>query len=581
MIGTDQAPRRPAATTLTPLYLALCAPGLAVLCYWAIGYFGRTWSVVTFPFGYDYGEAPELNRALAVANLHTFYPFWNTPPYQMANYTPLYSVLNGLFVRFLGLQFQSGRAIAWGCGLLFCAGLSWLAWREARTALAPLVTVLLWFSSHYVWNWTPLGREDELAMVFSLAGLIVFYEGIVRPRSLQTKRGAVGASPAAVDRAGRPVPVQILWLTGVLFLAAIYTRQTTIEAGVACAVYLLVIRPRLGLSFVALSALAAGVIFVVLDAVTQGAFYLNIVTGNRNLFHWSRVISLGHEFWSNYQAAALLAGFFVVTQVILRRQHVFTLWLLATFAVAITAGKEGAADNYFLLPWGAISLCAGLAVGRLQGWSVWLWRRPRPLVVATRPLAILLPVLAGFLLLLHAQLTFHLPYQGQFSASTVDGVGKHGLNGILRRATDSGWYRRLLPGELAPRVLEGQYGYRYKPTLSASDRQEQARLDALVAAAPGDVFDEDITHVLPAGKRIYIQPFEFAEESHLGQWDQRPFLRSVEQGQFGLVVTTKQLAPDLQFSRYTPQMAAALAANYCLTAQTSNYFVYRPCNGGH
>ncbi|HEV7214859.1 MAG TPA: hypothetical protein VGP33_07005, partial [Chloroflexota bacterium] len=110
--------------------------------------------------------------------------------------------------------------------------------------------------------------------------------------------------------------------------------------------------------------------------------------------------------------------------------------------------------------------------------------------------------------------------------------------------------------------------------------QEQQQIVAMVAAAPGDVYDEDMTHVLSAGKRIYIQPFEFAQEALLGQWDQRPFLVSVERGQFSLVITTKQLQPNLKFERYTPQMAAALTANYCLATQTSNYFVYRPCNGG-
>jgi hypothetical protein len=549
-----------------------------VLLTWAVDYVGRSWSVLTFPYGYDYGEAPELQRALDVVHGQTFYTFWSMPPYHMANYPPLYSVVNGLFMRFLGVQFQSGRAIAWVCGLLFCAGLGWLAWREARTILAPVVTVLLWFSSQYVWNWTPLGREDELAMLLSLGGLIVFYEGVIRARPSPSARMRAD-SPSGAGAASRPRSMKPVWLAAGLFLAAIYTRQTTIEAAAACALYLLAVRPRLGLAFIAVNTLAGGLIFAALDVLTGGAFYLNVVTGNKNLFHWSRVAMLGHQFWSYYQAAAVLAGFYLVTQLLLRRQQVFTLWLLVTFAVAVTAGKEGAADNYFLQPWAAVSLCAGLAVGRLLGWSVWLWRR-RSLAALARPIAVVPPLVAGFLLLLHAQLTFHLPYQGQFRTTTVDTVGAHGLNGLLRRATETAWYLRLLPAELPPRVLEGQYGYRYKPSLGASARQEQAQVDALVAAAPGDVFDEDMTHVLLAGKQIAIQPFEFSQEAQLGQWDPRPFLRRIDQGEFGLVVTTKRLASDLQFERYTPQMATALAANYCLEWQTNTYFVYRPCPGG-
>jgi hypothetical protein len=571
----------PGAARLTPLYVLCCLPGSLVLLYWAFCYVGRSWSVLTFPFGYDYGEAPELNRALAVAHLQPFYPFWTYPPYQMANYTPLFSVLNGIFVRLAGAQFQSGRAIAWVCGLLFCAGLAWLAWREGETWLAPVVTSLLWFCSNYVWNWTPLGREDELAMLFSVAGLIAFYEGGVRAPQVALARPATRARRHG--RAGKAPLLRgtrYLWLAGVLYLAAIYTRQTTIEAAAAAGIYLLIRRPRLGVAVVLLFGLTAGLIFVLLDAATRGAFFLNVITGNRNLYHWQRVITVGHQFWTYYQGAAILAGFYALTQLVSRRHQLFVLWLLLTFAVAATVGKEGAADNYLLLPWGAVSLTAGLAVSRAACWSSRLWKGRLPVLLLSRPVALLLPLLIGFLLLLQAQLTFHLPYQGQFDRSTVDFAGRQGVNGLIRRWTESGWYRRLLPGEPTPAALEGNYGYLYKPSLGAFDRLEQQQIVAMIAAAPGDVYDEDMTHVLSAGKRIYIQPFEFAQEALLGPWDQRPFLASIDRGRFSLVITTKQLRANLKFERYTPQMAAALTANYCLDTQTSNYFVYRPCNGG-
>ncbi|HEV7216602.1 MAG TPA: hypothetical protein VGP33_15945, partial [Chloroflexota bacterium] len=450
----------PAGSRSTPVYAVCCLPGALVLLYWAFCYVGRSWSVLTFPYGYDYGEAPELSRALAVAHLQPLYPFWTTPPYLMANYTPLFSIVNGIFVRLFGPQFLSGRAIAWVCGLLFCAGLAWLAWREGKTWLAPVVTVLLWFCSNYVWNWTPLGREDELAMLFSIAGLIAFYEGGVRasqdapaqPATSGSRRGRAGRAP-------RLRGTRYLWLAGVFFLAAIYTRQTTIEAAAAAGIYLLIRRPRLGVAFVLIFGLAAGLIFVLADAATNGAFYLNVITGNRNLYHWQRVVMVGHQFWTYYQGAAILAGFYALTQLVSRRHQVIVLWLLLTFAVAATVGKEGAADNYLLLPWGAVSLTAGLAVSRAACWSRRLWQFRLPIPLVSRPVALLLPLAVGFLLMLQAQLAFHLPYQGQFDRSTVELAGRQGVNGLIRRWTDTGWFRRLLHGEPAPAVLEGNYGY--------------------------------------------------------------------------------------------------------------------------
>lgn len=536
-------------------YGILCLPALAVLLYWTVSYVRRAWSIVTFPFAYDYGESPELDRAIAVAHGRSFYHFWNQPPYHMANYTPLFSILNGLFVAVLGPQYQSGRAIAWVSSLLFCAGLAWLAWRESRTLLAPAITTLLWFSSHDVWDWTPLGREDELAMLCSLVGLLIFYEGVVRKRD----------------------PEHGWWQSLFWFVAAIYVRQTTVEATFASGVYLLATRPRRGVAFLAIFGLAGATIFALLDIVTGGAFYLNVVTGNLNVFSWPRVLFLAAQFWRYGQGALLLATCSMVGQIVRRRHQLLVLWLLATFAVAITGGKDGAAENYQLLPWAATSLAAGVGVADLRELSLWLWKR-RPIPSATSALAVALPVLVGLVLLLQAQLTFHLPYDGRWSPVTFERSSAHGIGRLLREWTETGWYRWVLPWEPPPAVLEKDSGLLYKPLAGPSDWQQQATLNRLVAATPGDVLDEDMTHLLLAGKRIYIQPFEFSEEARLGQWDQRPFVQSIADRYFGLVILTVRLRPGLRMQRFTRPMLAALGQDYCLSERVGRYFVYHPCH---
>jgi len=524
-----------------------------LLLLWAILYAQRSWSVLSFPFGYDYGETPELDRAVAVAHGHLFYNFWTTPPYQMANYTPLFPLLNGLFVHYFGIQYQSGRGIAWTCGLLFCAGLGWLAWRASGRLLPPAVTVLLWFSSHYVWDWTPLGREDELAMLLSVAGLIIFYEGAVR----RQREAAV-------------------WLAFPCFFLAMYARQTTIEAAVACSLYLLFKRPALAVRFIAALVLLSGATFALLDAGTHGAFYLNIVTGNLNRFSWARVVFMGKQFWQYYQVAALLAALYVLTQAALRRQQLFTLWLVLTLAVSVTVGKLGAAENYGLLPWGAVSLAAGLGVGRLRDGADWLWRRAHGRL-PLRAVALATALIAGLALLLQAQLTYRTIYYDRWTTSTFLAGASQGLPLVVRRLTDTGWYTRLIRQEPSPPDLEGNYHNLYKATLGLSDRQEQAALDPLAAGTPGDVLDEDMTHTLLSGKQVYLQPFEFSEEARAGRWDQQPLLEAIRQQRFALVIMTYELSPQLQIERFTPQMIEALSANYCEVSRTIHYFVYDPC----
>src|SRR5688572_6202434 len=87
-------------------------PALAVFAWHAVQLLRHSAEVVAFPFQIDYGEAPELNRALLLARGQQIYVDVSTPPYQMANYTLLYPALVSLFVRFTGPEFWPGRSLA-------------------------------------------------------------------------------------------------------------------------------------------------------------------------------------------------------------------------------------------------------------------------------------------------------------------------------------------------------------------------------------------------------------------------------------------------------------------------------------
>ena len=71
-------------------------PPLALLLVQAVASVEHLWGVVRFPYQLDYGEAPELNRALRLARGEPIYVDWSDPPYQMANYTPLYPAVVSL-----------------------------------------------------------------------------------------------------------------------------------------------------------------------------------------------------------------------------------------------------------------------------------------------------------------------------------------------------------------------------------------------------------------------------------------------------------------------------------------------------
>src|SRR5687768_16162619 len=178
------------------------APALLIFTTPALAFLEHGARIVTFAYQIDYGEVPELNRALLLARGQQIYVDPSALPYQMANYTPLYPALVSLFVRFTGPDFFPGRAISLAATLV-SAGLLAVT---VRALGAPMVgatlAALLWLAQHPVWRWGAYQRVDPLAVGLELAALTFFCAGWVRTRQ-----------PWAV------------WLSVPLFLAAAFTRQ--------------------------------------------------------------------------------------------------------------------------------------------------------------------------------------------------------------------------------------------------------------------------------------------------------------------------------------------------------------------
>jgi hypothetical protein len=170
-----------------------------------------------------------------------------------------------------------------------------------------------------------------------------------------------------------------LWLRGgfrrhapfVLFGLAFYTRQTTLVAPAAVLASLLIDRERRRDLPRALAAFA-GPVLAVLFAITvasRGQAWLHLfpyaAAADYDLLHMAR--------W--YGSFLLLASPLVLLALaglVLRPRAFFsgpnlpfTLFWLASLAALSTIAKEGAAQNYFVEPYVATLLMAGLALGVL------------------------------------------------------------------------------------------------------------------------------------------------------------------------------------------------------------------------
>src|SRR5688500_2582117 len=138
---------------LAPIVLWLVyAPPLLVFAPHALSYLQHGARIAAFPYQVDYGEAPELNRALLLARGQQIYVDPTSPPYQMANYTPLYPVLVSLFVRFTGPEFWPGRSLAL-VSTLASAGLLGVTLRALGAPWVGIaVAAALWLSPHPRWQ---------------------------------------------------------------------------------------------------------------------------------------------------------------------------------------------------------------------------------------------------------------------------------------------------------------------------------------------------------------------------------------------------------------------------------------------
>ena len=326
-------------TRLAPLALWLVyAPPLALFTLHALLFIAHGWRIATFPFQIDYGEAPELNRALLLARGQQIYVDPSSPPYQMANYTPLYPALASLFVRFTGADFFPGRAISLAATL----GSAGLLAVTARALGAPMVgaslAALLWLAQPPVWRWGAYQRVDSLAVALELAALTLFCAGWVRAR----RQWAV-------------------WLSLPLFLAAAFTRQTVAAGALACLLYLVFVRPRLALSAGAVCLFAGLSLCGALLALSDGWFWWHVVEGNLNRWSWSIFLHYWQPWWDLWWWAFALGGSVLLVLILSRRSLVPLLYLAASAATALTMGKIGSNVNYLLQLCAALALACGLA----------------------------------------------------------------------------------------------------------------------------------------------------------------------------------------------------------------------------
>lgn len=425
-------------------------------------------SIIRFPFGVDYGEAPLMDQASRIQNRATLYKSnINEPPYIIANYPPLYptwvAATNAIFKIPL---FQAGRISSVFFSLVSGVLIGLFTSRLTENKWCGVFSAAIFWGHPYVLRWSSLARVDLMALAFSLLGLWILF---------------------------RYRESGYAWmLAGGCFLASAFTRQTyLLAAPLAGFVWLWHDRRKRALIFLSSFGVMGMLIFGMINALTQGGFYMNIVLANINQFVLDQVLRLGKQLFITWPIILITCAIIVVLAIYKKYQSTIrhqsqdppddfifsglVFYSLGALITAVTIGKVGSNVNYLLEFIAACSIWIGLALKLINE-----YKHKLKFV---------------FLGLLFVQSAWVLSYSFILSQSTTGGL-------VEKLHYDESLYTQVQEAVKTGVVLSDDY------------------MDMLVLS----------------GQPIYYQPFEYGELYTAGLWDPTRLVNQINQGAFPLII---------------------------------------------
>jgi len=478
-----------------------------------------------FPFPLDDGEGFCLNQALRIVKGHALYPPVGPAPYIVTNYPPLFPALLSVFIDPQRVSFFAGRFLSVVSTIAIClasAGCVRIATGDSRAAW---IAGLMVAASPIVYFWAALLRVDVLACALGVIALWI---------AMRSKGPAV------------------LWSLPLL-LAAIFTRQSSIEAAVAIALGLFLSREPDSLqpsgnrkyAYLLVAGWIVGLVLILLllQNWSDGQYWLHTVTYTRTEFYWDRAVSNFVTIFKLHAVLFVIALFALPNALTDSRRRIIGIFFLASFATALLSGKVGSDMNYFLNLTVAASCLAGFFASDL-------FRAARSPLAASR-------LIGPAMLLIPAALI------------------------------QSGF-------------LEGDRFNSFTPDRSAYNYS--ARVVEVLSSAKGPILCEDEGYCMLSGHEVLFNPFIMSELAGEGLWDQTPLIQSIQNKEFDLIMLRfwvddpnhddlPGIGTNAGWDRFTPEMERAISENYELDPDAIDlyatwdrymrrrWFIYRPATG--
>lgn len=428
-------------------------------------------ALLAFPFEIDPGEGFDVNGAVVILQGGELYGDATRFPFFALNYPPLYPLLIAPLVAILGPAISVGRVLSVAAGFGTAAAIG-MAVGFPRAAVFPSILAgLAFLTSAYVFHVTPLARVTALMLFLGVAGLLCLERGTeARP----TRPGWLAAGLA-------------------LLIAGIYTKPVGLDAAAAGLAYLVVRRPGGWAWAVGGSVAVTLALHALLDGTSAGRYTRAVFISNAYAWDLSQLLAYLRNFLETHWPLLLLGLAGLWAHLLSRWLSVWVVYLLAGGVTAVTAGRWGAGESYFL----PIVIASCILGGRALAWGLARDSRGYTMGVAA---------LGAFAL--------------------TGSTGPWPLHQLVPD-WDRGFQAHALGGE---------------PT--SADRSAGAEVAGFVSAADGPVLSEAAGFVLSAGGQVAGNPMLVRGLHARELYDTRPLVAALEGGAFKGVILLGHWYPD-------------------------------------
>jgi hypothetical protein len=496
----------------------LLGAALVLLFGYFIVYAVYAVNLMQFPFDYDQGEGFELVDTILFSQGKQPYLDTEVYPFYSSNYPPLFHIIAAPFVWLFGPAYWYGRLLGFLGTLITAAAIAYAVYRDGQHRTIALLSGLAFLASNTVYHVGPLFRQHMTMVMFeTLAVVVLAYANEISDR--HTRRRTI--------------------LTGlVLILAAGYTKQLAYATAIAALVFLVIRHPWRGIRAGAGFALAGAGIFLLLDLITNGQWWLQTITANVNDFYPDQTVALFKLWFGLHGFLIVPALLYAAYELYFARISIYSLWFAAAIANSILAGKWGAGDSYFATAIAAMCILSGIFASRClnRTWhfpenylSRWLIQ---PLKGFGPAISLAALILIPALYLGYGRAVLHMPTTGPVFGPIAQAFGIHpnAQNGFYDSArTDDGHFPS---------------GYADIGHLTT-----QADIDAgwsiveQVKAAEKPVFSEEAAFNILAGKEVITNPTQLLNLYNNGLYQGDALIQMLDDQDFEFAVLRAQFYP--------------------------------------